>query len=69
MRNYANDVQFGGITAYLTFTLVSLPEKVTGHSYKTYSTVFRYLENAERKEIALRQRRLHTRALLMNRSF
>ena len=53
MRNYANDVQFGGITAYLTFTLVSLPEKVTGHSYKTYSTVFRYLENAERKEIAL----------------
>jgi hypothetical protein len=50
MRHYANDVQFGGITAYLAFTLVSLPEKFTGYPY---STVFRYLENAERKEIAL----------------
>jgi hypothetical protein len=60
MRHYANDVQFGGITPYLAFTLVSPPEKFTGYSY---STVFRYSENAERKEIALRQRTLHTRAL------
>jgi len=63
MRHYANDVQFGGITPYLAFTLVSLPEKFTGY---LYSTVFRYLEYAERKKIALRQRTLHTRALLMN---